>query len=107
MRREFSPAEYLSLSDAVRMVAKIPEYSDSDNEWLDVGDHLNDAEALDLATKKLRQWLCDGELTACTRDLRGKKINVPEWTWTDDKACLADRSGDEQFRGFQFFSPMA
>ena len=104
MRRDIAPDGYLSISDAVRIVADTPEYSDSDLEWLDICDRLNTAEALDLATKKLRQWLCDGALIAYARDLSGEKTKVPEWTWTDDKACLADRSGDEIFREFQFFS---
>lgn len=101
---DFAPDGYLSVCDATRIAAETPEYSAGDLECLDIGDYLNVSKALDLATKKLRQWLCDGTLTAYTRDLSGKKIDVPAWAWTDDNACLGDRSPDEQFRNFQNFS---
>lgn len=104
MKQAFAPDGYLSVYDATMVAAEIPENSADDLECLDTLDYLKDAEALDLATKKLRQWLCDGKLTAYTRALSGEKTKVPKWTWTDDNACLGDRSCDGRFREFQIFS---
>ena len=104
MVREFSPDGYISIYEAIRRAAKIQDYTDADDVWRDFGDLLNDAEALDRATTKLRQWLCDGALIAYTPGGSGNKTKVPKWTWTDDSACLSDRSPDEQFHDFQIFS---
>jgi hypothetical protein len=102
MKQDIAPRGYLSIYDAVRILASVPIYSADDNEWLDDGDRLNDASAIDDATRKLRQRLSDGELTAYVQLQAGKPSPVPEWTWANDGACLGRVSHDERFRDFQF-----
>jgi hypothetical protein len=103
MKRAFAPSGYIGIPDAARMLAEIQDYTEADLEWLDIGDRLNDAEALNRATQKLRQWLSDGTLTAYAPGLGGKKTSVPAWLWADDKACLNDYISGEQLGEFQFF----
>ena len=54
MKRAFAPSGYIGIPDAARMLAEIQDYTEADLEWLDIGDRLNDAEALNRATQKLR-----------------------------------------------------
>ena len=104
MTQDIVPKGYLSIHEAVRILADVPIYSADDNEWLDIGDHLNDASAIDAATRYLRQRVCDGELPAYYQSKTDRIIRVPKWTWADDKACLDQtRIRDVQFREFQFF----
>jgi hypothetical protein len=99
----FAPTGFINIRDAIENIANIPEYTAFDLEYLDIGDRLNDAKALDAATKKLRQALCDGHLKAYTMDSAGVKRAVPIWDWANDEACLDDQSTDVQFNFFRFF----
>jgi hypothetical protein len=102
MKRDIAPSGYLTIDDAIRIRADVPTYSADDDEWLDDGDRLNDASAIDAATRELRQRLSDGELTAYVQLQAGPGSRVPEWAWADDGACLGSAGPDERFRDFQF-----
>ena len=105
MKRDIAPSGYLSIHEAIRIVAEVPVYTADDDEWLDFGDRLNDASAIDAATRELRQRLSDGELTAYVQLQAGKVSRIPEWTWADDGACLSRTGPDERFREFRFLHP--
>jgi hypothetical protein len=105
MNIHFAPTGYINICDAARNVAKIREYTAVDFEYLETQDRLNDAEALSLATKSLRQALCDGNLKAYTMDSSGIKLPVPAWAWVDDKSCMGDQGIDVLFWGCCSFHP--
>lgn len=52
MKIYFAPTGYVNICDAARIIAKIPEYNVGDGEYLDTGDYLEDAAALDNKTKE-------------------------------------------------------
>jgi hypothetical protein len=83
-----TPTGYISLHDALRRLAKIDDYKEGDDEWFDIGDRLNDAQAMHHATQEMRQHLCDSLLTGYYFPGGGKPHPVPEGTWTEDDACL-------------------
>lgn len=100
---EITPSGYISLHDALRHLAKIEDYKEGDDEWFDIGDRLNDAQALHDATEKIRQHLCDSELTGYYFPGGGKPHPVPEGTWTEDEACLERAGPDQGFERLWYF----
>lgn len=88
MKRGLAPKGYISIHDAVAVMADLQDYAPEDAQWLDFGDRLADAEAIAAAVGELRQRLCDGELTAHYQPEQGKKAPVPEWIWSGDEASL-------------------
>jgi hypothetical protein len=100
-----TPSGYIGLLDAVDRLAEVDEYTEADMEWLETGDRLDDAKAAHETTLKLREALCDGELKAYFQPDVGEVKVVPEWTWSDDEACLRPSGIDHQFGGFHFFHP--
>ncbi len=98
-----TPTEYISLHDALRRLAKIEDYKEGVDEWFDIGDRLNDAQAMHDATQEMRQHLCDSLLTGYYFLGGGKPHPVPEGTWTEDEACLKRAGPDLGFERLYFF----
>ena len=103
MKHTITPTGYIGIDAATRVVAELTDDTEADQEWMDIGDRLNDAVALDRATRNIRQWLCDGTLTAYAANSEKKVTAVPAWFWVDDRACLDDYMPDELFGDFRFF----
>ena len=100
---DITPTGYISLHDASRLLARIDDYTEADHEWLDIGDRLNDAQAMHDATRELRQHLCNGVLVGYYFVGDGKSHRVPEGTWTEDEACLERVDRDLGFEHLYFF----
>jgi hypothetical protein len=77
MKHTITPTGYIGIDAATRVVAELPDDTEADQEWMDIGDRLNDAVALDRATRNIRQWLCDGTLTAYAANSEKKVTAVP------------------------------
>ncbi len=105
MTYDFAPSGWISVSDAARRIADIPQYTAEDDEWRDTSNRLVDAEAVHGATTKLRRWLCDGLLTARTLGTDGKKTDIAAWGWADDRVCMDNAKHLKPIHRGQFFSP--
>jgi hypothetical protein len=105
MKRRLAPKGYISIRDAIEVMADLPEYTREDNEWRDVGDYLEDAENVAESTKELRQRLIDGELVAHYQPSAGKTATVPELIWADDSACLGGGGPDVRFQHLKLLHP--
>jgi hypothetical protein len=98
-----APTGYISLFSALKNLAGIDEYTEANLECLDIGDRLNDAQAMHDTTQVLRQHLCDSVLTGYYLVGDGKPHPVQVVTWTLDEACLEHAGVDFGFKHLLHF----
>jgi hypothetical protein len=103
MTRDLMPTGYLGIHEAAKILEEVEPITEKDIFCYDTGDHLNKAAAIDAATKKIRQCLCDGEMTGYFQMQTGEIKSVPEWTWADGETCMGHMSNDQQFDGLLYF----
>lgn len=94
---------YIKLHEAVRRLADIMDYTETDFDWLDIGDRLEDAGAVDQATRRIRLVAANGELKGYFFVGDGKPRPVSEGTWTEHEACLVRAGKDMGFEDLWHF----